>query len=359
MKILSLSLDKNIFNENKSVFSRTLEYSKFLDLLTVLVPINHQNNITDINLSVFGSGGGNKLVQFIRLFILGIKILAKNKYDLITVQDPYYLGLLGLILAKIYKLPLEIQVHGFEKEGRIRNVLAFVVLNFSSGIRTVSERLKSELISDFKLSADKISVIQIFSQFVSIPRPNKDYKSHQPFIFLTVGRLVPVKNISLQIRALAELVRDCPAVRLVIVGDGPEKQNLVELANSLSLSGYVLFIGEVEDVASFYEKADVFLLTSNREGWGLVVVEAASFGLPIIMTDVGCAGELIKNEESGLVVPINDKDNLVRAIKKLCQDQILREKIGLGSKSVISMLPDWEETKKTYKNNWFSLMSKK
>ena len=64
-----------------------------------------------------------------------------------------------------------------------------------------------------------------------------------------------------------------------------------------------------------------FLLTSNYEGWGLAIIEAASFGLPIIMTDVGCAGEIIKNEESGIIIPVGDKKALAAAMTKLIQNK--------------------------------------
>jgi len=110
---------------------------------------------------------------------------------------------------------------------------------------------------------------------------------------LTVSRLVPVKNIFLQLESLAEIIKDHSQVVLTIVGDGPERERLQQLAKDLGIGDKVKFVGLVDNPDSFYASADAFLLTSNKEGWGLVVIEAGSFGLPVIMTDVGCAGEVV------------------------------------------------------------------
>ncbi|MEK9184817.1 MAG: GtrA family protein, partial [Patescibacteria group bacterium] len=106
------------------------------------------------------------------------------------------------------------------------------------------------------------------------------------------------------------------------------------------------------DVGNYYSQADVFLLTSNSEGWGLVVIEAATYGLPIIMTDVGCAGEVIVNGESGIIIPIGDKKALVRNMKRIIEDQELREKLGANAKLVVQSLPSKEETFELYKESW-------
>jgi len=94
------------------------------------------------------------------------------------------------------------------------------------------------------------------------------------------------------------------------------------------------------------------LLTSNYEGWGIVVVEAAAYGLPIIMTDVGCAGELIKNGESGIIIPVVDQKELEKEMIRLVDDTELREKLGRGAKQAIKKLPTKEETLKLYKKSW-------
>ena len=111
-------------------------------------------------------------------------------------------------------------------------------------------------------------------------------------------------------------------------------------------------LGWQNNPEKFYSQADAFLLTSDYEGWGMVAVEAASYGLPIIMTDVGCAGELIENEKSGLVVPVNNQVRLEEAMVRIINDDNLRKKLAEVAISVVKKLPSKEETMALYKQSW-------
>ena len=84
----------------------------------------------------------------------------------------------------------------------------------------------------------------------------------------------------------------------------------------------------------------------------MAVIEAASFDLPIIMTDVGCAGEVIKNEESGLIIPIGDRQSLVRAMEILLRDESLRQRIGDGARQAAAALPSKQEILNLYLASW-------
>ena len=173
-----------------------------------------------------------------------------------------------------------------------------------------------------------------------------------------MGRLVSVKNISLQIKAMAKLVEseeskvESKKIELWIVGDGLEKLNLKYQISKLKLENNVKLLGWQNNPEKFYSQADAFLLTSDYEGWGMVAVEAASYGLPIIMTDVGCAGELIENEKSGLVVPVNNQVRLEEAMVRIINDDNLRKKLAEVAISVVKKLPSKEETMALYKQSW-------
>ncbi len=94
------------------------------------------------------------------------------------------------------------------------------------------------------------------------------------------------------------------------------------------------------------------MLTSNYEGWGLAAVEAASYGLPIIMTNVGCAGELIKDGVSGLVVPVGDQKKLTEAMGQLIVDKELREALGQNAAKSVRNLLNKEENLALYKKSF-------
>lgn len=129
--------------------------------------------------------------------------------------------------------------------------------------------------------------------------------------FLFVGRLVDVKNLQL----LISVINEFPSLTLTIIGFGPLEHELKQLAKS-----NVLFLGAVDNIklSKYYRLADVFVLPSCSETWGLVVEEALNNGTPVIVSDqVGCHKDLV-TEKTGLVFKSNDIGSLKIAIRKIC-----------------------------------------
>ena len=360
MKILNLSLDNSTLDRNSKASWRIIEYGGLVDGYAVIVPDkDHKEMRLSEKVFVYGSGGGNKIFQLIGVYRTAKKLLKKEKFDVITVQDQYYLALIGLFLARKFKIGLELQIHGFEKYSGLRKIIAKFVIPRANAIRCVSQRLKQKLMNEFSVREGTITVAPIYieSRITNLPvwQAGNELRIKQKgdkFIFLTVGRLVPVKNISLQIKAMAEVVKKYPNVELLIVGDGAERKKLEKEALKLGVKNNVKFLGWQNNPGEFYSKADAFLLTSDYEGWGMVVVEAASHNLPVIMTDVGCAGELIENEKSGLVVPVNNQAKLEEAMIRFIGDENLRKNLAEGALSAIKNLPNKEETMFLYKESW-------
>ena len=308
MRVLNLGLDNLVLDPQSSVANRLLEYGGLVDEYIVIVPDGEKKvqGLSD-KVTVYGSGGANKIIQLFKTCRLARKLIREKKFDVITVQDQYYLALLGWRLAREFGIGLELQIHGLEKYSGIRKVIARFVIPRAGVIRAVSERLKKRLVDEFGVAENKISVVPIFSDVgcrmsdVGFRISDFGSRNKERFVFLTVGRLVEIKNISLQISAFKELLKKNKNIELQIVGAGPFEDVLKKEAVGIE---QIKFIGWKNDLEEYYKNADVFLLTSNYEGWGMVIIEAASYGLPIIMTDVGCAGEVIKNNESGLIVPV-------------------------------------------------------
>src|SRR3989344_5010745 len=115
MKILNLSLDKSILDKNSKTSRRVVEYGDWADSYIVVVSEKDY---------VYGSGGNNKIFQLINVYRVAKKLLKRGGFDLITVQDQYYLALVGRILAKKFKIGLELQIHGFEKYSGLRKIIA-------------------------------------------------------------------------------------------------------------------------------------------------------------------------------------------------------------------------------------------
>lgn len=361
MKIFCIGSDDSAFEKNSALRKRLKDLSGLIEKYDIIESgkIHGKEAIAE-NMTAYGvnaKGFLNKILSFFRIYFLSKKLLAQGKYDVITVQDQYYLGLIGWLLARKFKIGLEIQVHGFEKYGGLRKLIAKFVLPRAGAIRAVSERLKKFLVEEFKVKEERITVVPIFvdlKQNAKIKNQNDNFKCKNinKFVFLTVSRLVAVKNIEMQIKALANIIKQYPNIELWIVGDGEEKEKLQDLCYVLCVMCYAKFLGWQNDLSKYYEQADVFLLTSNSEGWGMAAIEAASYGLPIIMTDVGCAGEAIVDGKSGIVIPDSDQSKLEENMVKLINNTELRKKLGEGARKAANNLLNLENTLKLYKSSW-------
>lgn len=358
MKILNISLDASILKEGSRARKRHLGYARLLGELHILVLYPGKEQVVGNNIWIY-SVCGNKFSRFLAAYQKAKRIIRNRQIDFISSQDPFFAGLIGWLLKKKFGLPLQIQVHTdflsqyFWEESwmnRIRVSLARFLIRGADKIRVVSERIKRSLIR-IGIDEDKILVIPIYSDNGKQAILDDEYsrRENNKFIFLTIGRLSREKNIEMQIAAMVEIIKSHPETELHIVGDGPMKNKLEAGVKNLGLAEEIKFFGWQDDLGEFYRNADAFLLTSNYEGWGMVVVEAAACGLPIIMTDVGLAGEIIKNNESGLIVPAGGKNKLKEAMIKLLENVDFRKELGKKAKQAAEKLPGREEYLQAYK----------
>jgi glycosyltransferase involved in cell wall biosynthesis len=137
---------------------------------------------------------------------------------------------------------------------------------------------------------------------------------------LCVGRLVPVKGHDTLLRAFAEARAAVPALTLDIAGDGPLRAGLEQLAAELGLDGAVRFLGRVDNVASEMERSFAVVVPSRGEGFGMVALEAAERGRPVIASAVGGLPEIVEDGVTGSLVPSDDVASLAAAIVGLVRD---------------------------------------
>jgi len=148
-------------------------------------------------------------------------------------------------------------------------------------------------------------------------------------VFLFLGRLKKDKGILDLVNAFKGLVHSCPGARLLIVG--PDEEDLLPdikgiMGDDKSAFSYVEYTNTPE---IYMSAADVFCLPSYREGFGSVIIEAAASGLPAIGTDIYGIQDAIKNEESGLIYPVGNVDELAACMMKLYESKDLRNTLGL------------------------------
>ncbi len=144
----------------------------------------------------------------------------------------------------------------------------------------------------------------------------------------TVGRLVPIKGLGFFVEAAADIVRWIPRAHFVIVGDGPERETLERQVWSRSLGGQVHFVGWRRDVERIYPDLDVVMLTSLHEGTPVSLIEAMTAGRAVVATRVGGVPDVVRDEETGLLVPAKDASALAAAAGRLLNDESLRRRMG-------------------------------
>ncbi len=147
-----------------------------------------------------------------------------------------------------------------------------------------------------------------------------------------VARLSPEKDIDTLLRATALVVREDPAFRLEIAGDGPCLPALRQTASELGLQTHVRFLGQVRDVAGLLARAGLFVLSSLSEGISLTLLEAMASGLPIVATRVGGNPEVVAEGETGILVPAQNPAALAAALLRLCRDGAEVVRLGMAGR---------------------------
>lgn len=145
----------------------------------------------------------------------------------------------------------------------------------------------------------------------------------------------PVKGVRYLVEAVPEIVRAVPKARFLILGDGALKSGLEEQAHRLGVADRIIFAGFRSDVARFYRVMDLSVLTSLSEGLSMTILESMSFGLPVVATSVGGNPELVRDGETGFLVPPKDLAAFSRAVIRLLRDPFLREMMGIRGREVI------------------------
>jgi hypothetical protein len=223
--------------------------------------------------------------------------------DVVTAQDPFELGLVALLLSMRLRVALHVQIHtdlfspafaSHSMLNRLRLAIARLVLLRAARIRTVSNRIKRDVEFRVREATRKhISVLPIYvdvATYKAAKAPAELAKRFAVFKkkILVVARLESEKNVRQAISSFAEANRSDAC--LIIVGDGRERSILEEFAGIRAVADRVFFEGKKEPVA-YYPLADLLLVPSFYEGYGMAIIESLAAGVPVLSTNVGIAAE--------------------------------------------------------------------
>ena len=209
---------------------------------------------------------------------------------------------------------------------------------FADKIIAVSEGVKADLVEEFNVLPRNVNVIynpidlKRISELCNDPVEHIFFREGTPVI-LSVGRLVRQKGFDILLRAFSRVVGEMDA-RLMILGEGPERESLVRLAKELAITEKVSLLGFQNNPYKFVSKGHVFVLPSRYEGFPMVILEAMACNTPVVSTDCKSGPrEILEDGKCGLLVSPEDPDALSMALLKLLKDKKLRERFSrLGKK---------------------------
>jgi teichuronic acid biosynthesis glycosyltransferase TuaC len=256
------------------------------------------------------------LLMFLGCYSIARRLRREIDFDCIDAHYIYPDGFAAVLLGKVLDLPVCVSARGtdinvFPSFVSIRPIIRWT-LRQADGIIAVSATLKSAM-TDLGVPGDKVAVIPNgvnVDRFRPIDRSEARDTLGLPLrmkIVLSVGSLTAVKNHHLLISAFAQVFPDRPDVRLYVLGEGPLLYKLQDLARELRVKERVFFLGSrsSDELASWFNAADISCLASSREGWPNVVMESLACGTPVVATRVGGVPEIIASEELGVLVEQN------------------------------------------------------
>ncbi len=253
----------------------------------------------------------------------------------------YSSGLLAVYLSKMYGKPCVNTIHGTyyhvweHLAGRIRGklfrlgerVLVPLLARFSD-VQVHAESMFPKLLRSWGVDGRKLRVI-LNAVDTNRFRPCKKVASKKRFVVVTVRRLVKKNSVETLLRAMPEVIRKLDA-ELLVVGDGPERERLQNLARKLGISGRVKFVGWVPntEVPDYLALADVVVIPSIAEASSISMLEAMAMGKPVVASSLPGISDVAEDGYDAILVPPLSPDKIAEAILDLANDRALASRIG-------------------------------
>jgi glycosyltransferase involved in cell wall biosynthesis len=360
MKVLSIGPDKELLTPGSAAFERHVQYAAQVEVLHAVVFARTQYGTARVTIAdnawSYPTGSSSVLELFVGAYRAGRRILREPGEWVISAQDPFESAMVGYVLAKMTGTPLLIQEHGdffstphWRRESLVNQVryrIGRFLIRRATHVRVVSERIQETLVA-LGIPPARISVTPVYTDTSAFAAAAPDQTiralgTEGDVVILTMARFVPQKNLALLINAFGLILKQGVHARLVLIGKGVEQAMLERLAREVG-QGKITFRAWTDTPASALKAADIYALSSNYEGWGRVCIEALASGVPLIMTEVGCAGSVVRNGEHGIVVPVGDLARFAAGLHLLASDAQLRSQLRERGLQQIAALPPIEQ----------------
>lgn len=351
VSLVTIGYAKQILKEGTRERLRMVKYATVLREFHVIIFTLKKAGFPSVqkegNLFLHATNARTRIGMLWNAYRIGQDILNKepSRRWVVSSQDPFETSLVGSIIARGGHITHHVQLHGdvFNPDSykssflqRLRVTYGRYIVRQAGCVRVVSDRLKQSLVN-MNVPEEVVSILPIqadLKNFIAA-KEHRSYKKESPLSFLYVGRFSSEKNIPLIIHAFSQVIKKFPGARLTLIGEGTEQGRLVELIKSLGVENSVYIKPWTNNVVESMMGHDIFCLASNHEGWGMVMAEAAATGMPVITTNVGCAGEIVKSNYNGQIVPVGDCEAYVTAMQHYLYHPELVEVEGQRGHSIV------------------------
>jgi len=219
----------------------------------------------------------------------------------------------------------------------------------SDGVTAVSEFLRRMTLEEFQVSRP----IDVISNFVDLEQYSTEKGDRAGIakpgqrVLLHVSNFRPVKRPLDTVRIFERVSREVDAV-LLMVGEGPERSSAQALARRLGVLDRLRFLGTQQDIAEIAAMADVFLLPSELESFGLSALEAMACGVPVVGSDAGGLPEVVRHAESGFLLPVGDVEGMAARTIEILKDDERRRAMGEAARHRVESLFDADRVVSQY-----------
>ena len=293
-------------------------------------------------------------------FFSALSLARKIKSQLIHAHWILPQGMVGVWIKKITGIPLLVTIHGsdlFPLKSPLFLKLQRMVVKNADMITVNSIATQGELFKRFPEAEKKTTLIPMGVNIAHFrPRkvaPTPEFKDKK--IILFVGRLSDQKGVQYLIEALPAIQKKHKNSILLIIGDGPYKPTLEEVAYGNKVSDTIKFLGALsqEEIAYYYNLCDVFVLPAlsnetGTEALGLALLEAMASGCAVVGTNVGGIPSAVQNGKNGLLVEQKDPEALSKAIDTLLSHPIKANLLGRNAASSVQSKYSWESISKRF-----------
>lgn len=262
--------------------------------------------------------------------ILWIKMLIKIwiiKPEVLHIQF-LSMGFIGVLYKLLFKKPFVIYARGSDVyyDWPLKKFLIKIVLSNAEAVIALTSDMSLKIKSFYPRK------VHIVPNGVNIKvfRPDIYKKNKNEKVICYVGNLRPVKGVKYLLEAFRLILEDKKNVKLIIIGDGPEKKRLEKLSKEINISSKIKFLGDIPNskLQNYLNISDIFVLPSISEGFPNVVLEAMACGLPVVATNIPGIAEVVENGVNGLLFEKKNSKMLAIQIIALLNDNKLMESMS-------------------------------